>query len=109
MIISLNTPSEAVAEISSLLRQRRLVANMTQQQLAERSNVSLAVLRKFERSGKISLESFIKLAFVLGVADAMLESLKIKPETVTSLDELLKETVTPKRQRAYAPRKGKHD
>jgi transcriptional regulator with XRE-family HTH domain len=93
--------------MSLLLKQRRLVANMTQQQLAERSNVSLAVLRKFERTGKISLESFIKLAFILGVADAMLETLKIRREAVMSLDDLLKEEVVPKRKRAYSRRKEK--
>ena len=37
------------------------------EQLAARSNVSYATLRKFEKTGQISLESFVKLTMELGV------------------------------------------
>ncbi len=109
MIISLNTPSETLSDIAALMRERRLAVNMTQEQLAGQANVSLAVLRKFERTGKISLESFVKLAFVLGLSDRLLEALRMKTETAASLDDILKDTTGPKRKRASSSGKGAHD
>lgn len=108
MIVSLNTPSETLSGIAALMREGRLVANMTQEQLAGQANVSLAVLRKFERTGKISLESFVKLAFVLGLSDRLLEALRMKTETA-SLDDILKDISGPKRKRASPARSPKHD
>ena len=46
-------------------RERRLLLNITQAELAERSGVSLASVRRFETSGEISLRSFLALALVL--------------------------------------------
>jgi transcriptional regulator with XRE-family HTH domain len=94
--------------MASLMRERRLAVNMTQEQLAGQANVSLAVLRKFERTGKISLESFVKLAFVLGLSDRLLEALRMKTETA-SLDDILKDISGPKRKRASSSGKGGHD
>lgn len=108
MIVSLNTPTETLSGIATLMREGRLAANMTQEQLAGQANVSLAVLRKFERTGKISLESFVKLAFVLGLNDRLLDALKIKPETAASLDDILKDTSEPKRKRASPSGRDRH-
>jgi transcriptional regulator with XRE-family HTH domain len=104
MIVSLDAPAEIIKNMACLMRRQRLDANMTQQELAKRANVSLAVLRKFERSGKISLGSFIKLAFVLGLTDDILTVLEPKPQPVSSIDDLLAEDPRGKRQRA-SPRK----
>jgi transcriptional regulator with XRE-family HTH domain len=40
--------------------------NLSQKEMAERSGVSLGSLKRFESQGKISLESFLKLAHLLG-------------------------------------------
>ena len=45
----------------------------TQKGLAERSGVSVATLRKFERQSVISIESFLKLALVLGRLEKLIE------------------------------------
>ncbi|MDM9649167.1 helix-turn-helix transcriptional regulator [Rhizobium sp. S163] len=47
------------------MKRRRIQYGLTQRDLAERSNVSYGSLRLFEKSGKISLESLVKIAFVL--------------------------------------------
>lgn len=44
---------------------KRKYKKLTQQQLAERSGVSLGSLKRFEQTGEISLTSLLKLAFVL--------------------------------------------
>ncbi|MCC8162851.1 MAG: helix-turn-helix transcriptional regulator [Lachnospiraceae bacterium] len=48
------------------MRQRRKEKKLTQVQLSERSDVSLGTLKRFERTGEISLSSLIKIAFALG-------------------------------------------
>ncbi len=73
----------------AFIAQCRKDRQMTQAELADRSGVSVAVLRKFEQTGKISLESFIKLTFVLGLTERLIKALQ--PQTqFASMDELLK-------------------
>ena len=62
-----DTPSDVAQRLANKLRSIRKRKKITQKQLALRSNVSYAVLRKFEETGRISLESFIKLTMELGV------------------------------------------
>ncbi|TVR62991.1 MAG: XRE family transcriptional regulator [Gemmatimonadales bacterium] len=56
-------------EIASLLARRvkalRLERGWTQQEIADRSGISLATYRRFERSGQVSLERLLKLAVIL--------------------------------------------
>ncbi len=61
-LLSINDLSSLIAH---QLQAKRLAANLSQKTLAERSGVSYGVLKKFERTGKISLESLLKLALVL--------------------------------------------
>ncbi len=58
-------PSEVLIKIAQQARTKRLEKNLTQQNLSSYSGVSLAVIKKFEKSGKISLESLLKIALVL--------------------------------------------
>ncbi len=88
-MISILTPEEAFLECPKLLRGHRIAKNMTQAELAQRSGVSVSVLRKFEQTGKISFESFIKLTFVLGLTDKVIQALQLKTE-FSNMDELLK-------------------
>ena len=60
------TPSE----ISKILAQRhkllRKKLGFSQKEMAERSGVSLGSLKRFENTGKISLEAILKLAHLMG-------------------------------------------
>ncbi|MEI8366497.1 MAG: helix-turn-helix transcriptional regulator [Parachlamydiaceae bacterium] len=58
-------PYDLIAHIAKHAKEKRLSLNLTQTSLAARSGVSLGTLKKFERSGHISLESLLKLALVL--------------------------------------------
>jgi transcriptional regulator with XRE-family HTH domain len=95
--INLITPQEMLKKIAESARTRRLALNLSQQTLSEKSGVSYGVLKKFERTGQISLESLLKLALALGSLNDF-ESLFApdKPEEVISLDELMQ---TAKRKR----------
>ncbi len=104
MITSLLTPNEVISKAAFLVKQGRLDINITQKQLADRSGVSISVLRKFERTGKISLESFVRLIFTLGLTENFLNALKKQREAYSSIDELLQEE-EPTRKHAYPSRK----
>ncbi|MCR5798723.1 MAG: helix-turn-helix domain-containing protein [Lachnospiraceae bacterium] len=82
-----DTPSDVSKRLSERLKNIRKRKKITQKQLAARSNVSYATLRKFEDTGKISLESFIKLAMELGVINE-LNGLFTQP-VYTSIEEVI--------------------
>lgn len=61
----LKSPNEINMEIAARMRERRKEKKLSQVQLSERADVSLGSLKRFERTGEISLSSLIKLAFAL--------------------------------------------
>lgn len=86
------TPLEMAGHIAKQAQEKRLSLNLSQQTLAERSGVSYGVLKKFERTGRISLESLLKLALTLGSLAAFKDLFKtIPPEQLRSLDALINE------------------
>lgn len=60
------TPYEIQQEIAAHAKSRRKGLKITQAQLAERSQVSLGSIKRFEQTGEISLSSLLKIAMVLG-------------------------------------------
>lgn len=90
-------PTEITLEIAARLKSRRLAQQLTQEGLARRSGVPLGTLKKFERSGRIALLSFIRLAITLQDEGA-LENL-LREEKYASLDELLQRDKKPQRGR----------
>jgi transcriptional regulator with XRE-family HTH domain len=55
--------SKALAERHRILRKQ---LKMSQEEMAERSGVSLGSLKRFENTGKISLDSLLRLMHLLG-------------------------------------------
>ena len=92
MHLTLFTPYEIAQQIAHRAQQKRLFLNFSQQSLSKQSGVSLSVLKKFERTGKISLESLLKLALTLGALDDFAVLFKeTAPEAFPTLDALLKQ------------------
>lgn len=52
--------------LSERVRARRREAKISQMELAGRSGVSLGSVKRFERTGEISLTSLLRIAVVLG-------------------------------------------
>lgn len=65
----LTSPGEVSADLARRVRARRKEKKWSQLVLSERSNVSLGSLKRFERTGEISLSSLIKIAFALGCGE----------------------------------------
>ena len=96
-IYAVMPPADIAADLAKRLRTRRLARNLTQEGLARRSGVALGTLKKFERSGAISLVSFIRMVVALG-EEAAFEQLLADQEFET-LDQLLAAPNTRKRGR----------
>ena len=94
------TPHEMAMHLAKKAKAKRLALNFTQKTLAARSGVSYGVLKKFERTGQISLGSLLKLALSL---DALKDFYTLfegpRPETALSLDALMRQDQTRKRGR----------
>ena len=98
-MISLIMPATVQQKLAKHTRARRLQMELTQEGLAKRSDVALSTLRKFERTGNISLESFLKLHMVLGGLDEILKATQIKDTPFASIDDVLETNSKPTRQR----------
>ena len=61
------TPTDIAKALAIKIKRIRKRRKITQKQLANRSNVAYATIRKFEQTGQISLESFIKITMELGL------------------------------------------
>lgn len=59
-------PPEVSKLLAEKIRTLRKQLKMSQEEMAERSGVSLGSLKRFENSGKISLESLLKMMHLLG-------------------------------------------
>lgn len=60
--ISPNSKAKALAERA---RQRRLELNLTQEGLSAKAGITLAACRRFEQTGKISLDGLLQIAYAL--------------------------------------------
>ena len=98
MLLLIST-SKAKQKIAENVRERRLLMELTQEGLAERSGVPLATLRKFEQKGSISLESLLKLLMVVGGLEEIIDVLKPPKPNFTSIDEVLKDRNSVSRKR----------
>ncbi len=66
MPFTLKTQQEIITSIALNAKNKRLSQHLTQMGLATRSGVSLASLKRFEKTGQISLQSLVQLAIALG-------------------------------------------
>ena len=67
------TPKEISGTITGNVKTRRKESHLTQAQLSQRSGVSLGSIKRFERTGEISLVSLIKISVALGCQEDFLQ------------------------------------
>ena len=94
---SLHTPEQVGEILAERIRTLRLARGWKQTTLARRSGVSLGSLRRFEESGRISLESLLKLTFALHRLDDF-EGI-LRPPPASSIAELEAAEKRPVRRR----------
>ena len=85
------TPQEIAQTIAQRCRGKRLLLNLSQKSLSERSSVSASVIKQFESTGKISLTSLLKIALALGaLGDFRTVFKQDSMQGILTLDDLLK-------------------
>ena len=90
--LNILTPLEYLTQIAQNAKAKRLSLNLSQQNLSLRSGVSLGSIKRFERTGKISLESLLKLALVLKSLESFNSLFAQDPlQSLPSLDAILKQ------------------
>lgn len=62
-------PSDIQSALAERFRKLRKAEGYSQTEMAQRSGVSLGSLKRFELTGQISLESLLKLAYLLDRLD----------------------------------------
>jgi transcriptional regulator with XRE-family HTH domain len=80
---------EMLAAIGERAKQLRLFRNFTQQELAIRARVGSATVQRFEKTGHISMENALRIAFALAADDEFRHL--FQPPKYGSLDEALAE------------------
>jgi transcriptional regulator with XRE-family HTH domain len=93
---SLETPEQVGKKLAARVKALRLARGWKQITLAERSGVSLASLRRFEDSGRVSLQHLLALAFALNRLD---DFDVLQPPRASSLAELERAEQRPARKR----------
>ena len=97
MLLSLIGPSEMGKLLADRTRAMRLLKGWTRSTLAKRAGVTLASLKRFEATGKASLELVLKVSHALGRLDEF--STVLQPPTAQSIEELEQVTARTARKR----------
>lgn len=98
-MLTLTTESDLLLSTAKTVRGQRQALGLRQVDLAERSGVAIATLRRFESTGQITFGGLAKLLVACGLADTFLAG--IKPTTVAapaSIDEFLAKAPSPRRR-----------
>lgn len=80
-------PSEVLLSTAQKIRDIRKQVKLTQSELAYRSGVSYGSVKRFELSGQISLESFLKILLMLNQLDRF-DALFQKEEDLSEIEKL---------------------
>lgn len=91
-------PHTIAMKIAQRAQQKRLEKNMTQQELADISTVSLGSIKRFETSYQISLQNLIYIAFALESTDEFLRL--FTNQGYTTFEEAIGKTAKKTRKRA---------
>jgi transcriptional regulator with XRE-family HTH domain len=95
--LDLLTPGEIARLLAGRVRALRLQRGWTQKELAARSGLTLPTYRRFERTGRISLDRLLKVAVVLDCRVGFDQIFTLPP--AHSLAELAERTQHPTRKR----------
>lgn len=88
----LKLPHEILGEIAAKAKGLRKSKKISQEELANQSGVSFGSVKRFERIGKISLESLLKIALVLDNLEPFEQLFLPTKNLPRSLDEIIRKS-----------------
>jgi len=92
-------PYDAKIELAKAAKNSRLKKGWKRDTLSEKTGIPPSTIKRYETTGEISLDQFLKLAFVLGDLDKLKSVFDVNQQIFTSLDDMLKDKPEPKRKR----------
>lgn len=95
--LSLVSPAEMGKALADRAKALRLLKGWTRNTLAQRAGLTPASLKRFETTGKASLELVLKVAHALARLDEF--SKLFQPPAAQSIEELERRAVSPIRKR----------
>jgi transcriptional regulator with XRE-family HTH domain len=96
--LQMQTPQELTAELAKRIRDERLRLGLKQETLAKMSGVSLPTVRRYERTGSITVINLLKLCHALGRLDDFSKLLLPPPaNSIAELEE--RSSIKPPRKR----------
>lgn len=95
---TLALPEEICQEMGRRARARRVALNVSVEELAQRVGISSNTLGNFERTGRCTLETFVR---VLEVLNALPDLASVLVTQTRSIEEMRQKAAVSTRQRAY--------
>jgi transcriptional regulator with XRE-family HTH domain len=96
--LALVLPEEACSELGRRARARRLALNISVDELAQRVGISNKTLGNFERTGRCTLETFVRILEALNALSDLPQVLVMQSR---SIEEMRQKAEVATRQRAY--------
>lgn len=101
--VELQTPGEIARSVATRVRTLRLQRGWTQQELADRAGLTLATLRRFERTGRISFDRLLRIAVILDAVAGFGEIFTLPPaQTLAELAERAQRSTRKRGRRSRA-------
>jgi transcriptional regulator with XRE-family HTH domain len=95
----LKTPQELRQDLAQRAKTRRLTLNRSQEGLARRAGISAGTIKRFEKTGHISIDSLLKIALVLDAARDFDSAFRQEWGAVQSIDQIIETPTLPQRGR----------
>lgn len=95
---ALALPDEVCLELGQRARVRRLALNVSVDEMAQRVGISNKTLGNFERSGRCTLETFVRILEALNAMSDLSDVLVMQSK---SIEEMRQKAEVSTRQRAY--------
>lgn len=95
---TLSLPDEVCSELGRRSRARRIALNVSVDEMAQRVGISNKTLGSFERSGRCTLETFVRILEALNATSDLSEVLVTQSK---SIEEMRQKAEVSTRQRAY--------
>ncbi len=86
--LKLMSPQEVAQTLGRRLKDVRLSINVRQEELAHRAGVSRLTVVHFEKTGRGSLESFLRIALALGKISELAPLFQSTPTTIAELEKV---------------------
>lgn len=84
----LDTPSEISAELGRRLKARRIHLQLTQKEVAQRTDLSLPTIVKLESTGQGSIDNLIRVVCTLGLVSDLEKLFQFEVLSIADLVEM---------------------